>query len=346
MRADATHPRFHDSNERPGISMGNADFIICAPLYLTFKSNGVLALARLAQAIEKAGRSAYVCTYQFVDGRESILGIDYDTYEPKNDAERQIVDEVLRAVRTFDLKMLKDFSQRRIDECYVVYPEVMVNNALNARNVIRYFLNKDNPARPVNVGERDFILTHSKVMHPNPHHVSYFGDVNPLFHSNGTYPAEHRQMDITYIGKGALYGAPEVVPGTVLITREWPASKEQLAIMLRNCRFFYTADACSNLNVEALACGAIPAFMDNGPWRDEEIDGAEPGKFPRLYAGIEAGEDFYARFEEARAQYFENLRGYIDGWDAGAAEMIEKVDRHFAANAQPLAQAAALGATA
>ncbi|VWD35429.1 hypothetical protein [Burkholderia contaminans] len=326
--------------------MENADFIICAPLYMTFKSNGVLALARLAQAIEKAGRSAYMCTYEFVDGREVILGIDYDTYQPKNDAERQIVGEVLRAVRTFDLKLLKDFSQRRVDECYVVYPEVMVNNALNARNVIRYFLNKDNPGRRVNVGERDFILAHSRVMHPDPHHVCYFADVNPLFHNNSTYPAELRQMDIAYIGKGALYGAVDSVPETVLITREWPASKEQLAIMLRNCRFFYTADACSNLNVEALACGAIPAFMDNGPWTDEEIDGAEPGTFPRLYAGIEAGDDFYARFEEARAKYFENLRGYIDGWDAGVAEMIGKADRHFAGQTGPHADAPALGATA
>ena len=114
--------------------------------------------------------------------------------------------------RTFDLKLLKDFSQRRVDECYVVYPEVMVNNALNARNVIRYFLNKDNPGRRVNVGERDFILAHSRVMHPDPHHVCYFADVNPLFHNNGTYPAELRQMDIAYIGKGALYGAVDGVP--------------------------------------------------------------------------------------------------------------------------------------
>jgi hypothetical protein len=311
--------------------MNKPDFIICAPLHFIFMSNGVLALAKLARAIESAGRSAYVCAYQHQESREVMFKVDFDAWQPRNEVEVQFVETVRRAKKEFGFKMLTDWSQQRIDESYVVYPEAILNNPLNAKRVIRYFLSKDGvqSGRKVNVGPDDFILAHSRVIHPNPHHVSYFAEVNPLFHNEGTYPAEHRQLDITYIGKGGLYGVTQPIPGTIEITRTWPAKKEQLAMLLRNCRFFYTADACSAVNVEALACGAIPAFFHNGPWSNEEIDGFEPGVFPRLYEGIQAGDNFYAEFETARVGYLQRMREYLEDWDNNIAQMIEKADRHF-----------------
>jgi hypothetical protein len=311
--------------------MTKPDFIICAPLHFVFASNGVLALVKLARAIEKTGRSAYVCTYVHGNGQDTILAVDFDTYVCQNEQETQLVGTVRRATKEFGIQMLKDFSPQRIGECYVVYPEAIRYNPLNAKRVIRYFLNKDTffPAAKVQVGPDDFILAHSRVMHPDPHHVCYFAELNPLFNSEGSHPAQYRQMDLCYLGKGPTYGYTHIVPETVVITRTWPTTKEQLAILLRNCRFFYTADACSNLNVEALACGAIPAFLDYGPWKPEEIDSAEPGVFPRLYDGIAAGDNFYEEFEVARAGYLGRLGSYIDGWETSVAQMIEKVDAHF-----------------
>jgi hypothetical protein len=311
--------------------MNKPDFIICAPLHFIFLSNGVLALAKLARSIEKAGRSAYVCAYQHQDGQDVMFKLDFDAFQPRNDVEVRFVDTVRRAKKEFGFRMLTDWNPQRIDECFVVYPEAILGNPLNAKRVIRYFLNRDGIMnnRKVELGPHDFILAHSRVMHPNPQHVCYFADVNPLFHNEGTRPAEHRHLDITYIGKGALYGVTEPIPGTVEITRTWPATKEQLAMLLRNCRFFYTGDACSAVNVEALACGAIPAFFNNGPWTNEDIDNFEPGVFPRLYEGIQAGDNFYAEFETGRTRYLQRMRDYTEGWDASVAQMVEKVDRHF-----------------
>lgn len=312
--------------------MQKRDFIICAPLEMVFRSHGVMTLVQLARAIERTGRSALVCTYRFINGREAILNIDFDTYQPMNDIEKNFIEAINRARKELGIQMLRDFSPERIDECYVVYPEAMRYNALNAKRVVRYFLNKDShvPNARVNVGPDDFILSFTSAMHPNPHHISlYVGDDSSLFNSEGTYPATERKMDITYIGKGIEYGLSGVIPGTIEITRTWPTTKEQLAILLRNCRFFYTGDACSKLNVEALSCGAIPAFIHNGPWTDEEIDGGEFGLFPRLHAGIKDRDTFLKTFDVQRAEFLGRLRSYIDGWDDNISQLIEKVDAHF-----------------
>ncbi len=314
------------------IDMQKKDFIICAPLELVFLSHGAMTLVQLARAIERSGRSAFVCTYQFVNGREAILDIDFDSYQPANAAEKVFVDKVNRVRSEFGIRMLRNFTPERIDGCYVVYPEVMRFNALNAKRVVRYFLNKDThvPNTRVEVGPDDFVLSFSDAMHPDPHHVSlYVGDDSALFNNEGTYPATERKMDITYIGKGDQYGLSGVIPGTIEITRTWPTTKEQLAILLRNCRFFYTGDACTKLNLEALSCGAIPAFIHNGPWTDAEIDGGEFGVFPRLHAGTKERDTFLETFEVQRTEYLGRLRSYIDGWDANIARFIEKVDAHF-----------------
>ena len=296
-------------------------------------SNGILALVRLAQSIESAGRTAYVCAYVTDEkkGEDIILKTDLDTYAPQNELEKQFLAPIKWAQKTYGIKTLKNFSQEYINSCYVLYPETICGNPFDAPRIIRYFLNKDGNlnGRKVNIDPGDFILAHSKVMHPAPHHICYFASLNPVFHNEDTYPTQFRKLDITYIGKGELYGFKEMVDGTLLVTRDWPPEKDQLAMLLRNCRFFYTADACSNINVEALACGAIPIFIHNGPWTDEEIDGYESGPIPRISLGQRPSANVFAEFDAARVDYVQRLKNWIDAWEPSVAQMIEKVDRHF-----------------
>lgn len=313
-------------------NMKKRDFIICAPLHAVNNSHGILALVQLGLSIEKSGHSVYFCVNTMLNNQEVVVTVDFDTCVPQNDAEKKLVESIKRVRAQFGIKLLADFSAQRIDECYVVYPEIMLHNPLKAKRVVRYFLNKDGNLRNgerVNVGETDFILAHSKVMYPKVHHVCFFAILNPLFNDRDTHLAEHRKLDITYIGKGEHYGLSGTIPGTIAITRTWPETKEQLAILLRNCRFFYTGDACSAINAEALRCGAIPAFLDNGPWSDEEIDGAETGVFPRLFGGMKPSNNFFAEFEIDRGAYLERLQRLADGWDASVVEMVEKVNVHF-----------------
>jgi hypothetical protein len=321
--------------------MDQRDFIICAPILHASKSNGILALAELARSIEKTGRAAFICVYARVDNRDVLYRFDFESYVPQNEEQRRVLDNLLEITRDLGVKLLRNVSQEYIDECYVVYPETLdTPNPLNAKRVIRYFLNKDGvlTGNKVAAGPHDFILAHSRVTHPNPHHVCYFAHLNPVFNNTGTDAAKDRKIDLTYIGKGELYGVKDAVPGTVLVTRSWPDAKDQLAILLRNCRFFYSADACSNLNMEALACGAIPAFLDvdEAPWTDEEVDGFEQGPLPRLTSSTTFGENFYAEFEASREAFLARYRELVSGWEASVRELVEKVDRHFSKPHTPI----------
>lgn len=311
--------------------MTKRDFILCAPLQLINHSNGVLTIVQLARSIEKAGHRAYLCVNGRMGNRDIVQGVDFDTYVPRNEDEQSLVDSVRQAQKKFGFRLLKDFSPQRIDECYVVYPEVVVTNPLGAKRVIRYFLNKDGimTDQKVQASPNDFILAHSRTMHPEPHFVCYFAAVNPLFHGDDTYPAEQRKMDLLYLGKGADYGVKCQMTDAVTITRTWPDTKEQLAIMLRNTRFFYTADACSSTNLEALFCGAIPVFLYNGPWSDAEIDGFEPGAFPRVRVGMSRNDINLADFEVERKRYIDRTRSLEESWDGRVAQLVEKVATHF-----------------
>lgn len=308
-------------------------FLVCAPLHMTHSSNGILALIHLAKTLQKFGSTVHMCQ-TWGKNDESILALTPEVTTPGTTPEDwQLVERIYQTTAKFGLRMCNDFSREAIDSSYVVYPECMLGNPLGARNVIRYFLNRDgilkNGAK-VAVGSNDFLLTHSKVMEPNAHHVCHFQRSDPLFNRTNSLPPAQRTLDLNYTGKGALYGASGVVPNTVAITRTWPDTKEQLAILLRNCRFFYTADACSNINNEALSCGAIPVFMHNGPWTDAEIDAFDAGPMPRVHPGVPQPENFFETFEILRERYLEGLRQCELRWEPSVQEMMEKVDRHFA----------------
>jgi hypothetical protein len=312
--------------------MQTPDFLICAPLQAANMSNGILGLIHLAKTIEKLGRTATMCQV-LGENDEIICSENLNTYIPANDRLKRVVDCVRLTAQKFGVKLCSDFARKKIDASYVVYPENVLGNPLGAKNVVRYFLNRDgilkNGAR-VSLGTRDFILAHSTVMQPDAQHVCYFTPMNPLFNRDNTVLPQHRTLDLTYVGKGELYGFKGKIEKTVAITRTWPATKEELAIMLRNCRFFYTADACTNINKEALACGAIPVFIHNGPWTDAEIDAFEPGAMPRVRPSETLDEDGLVQFEIARAQYLQGLQACEQRWEPSVQEMIEKVDRHFA----------------
>jgi hypothetical protein len=313
--------------------MKQPDFIICAPFAMVNKSHGVRTLVELARAIERSGRRAFLCTLAFVGGQEAVFQVDFGSITPSNDDERQFVDSILQIERDFNVRFLKDFSPQYLAECYAIYPETMLApNALNAKRVIRYFLNKDGvlTGRKVCSGPNDFILAFSQTMHPSPHHICFYtGHDHETFHTDNTVPAGQRQFDVTYVGKGTLQGLSGVMTGSVEITRTWPETKEQLAILLRNCRFFYTGDACSKINVEALSCGAVPVFLDNGPWTDEEIDSGEFGTIPRLRPNTTIPPDFFAEFEVRRSEFMKRVEARISDWEPSVQQMIEKVDRHF-----------------
>lgn len=293
--------------------------VVCAPIDHAHYSNGILALVRMAQVVAQTGRPAALCATHCWPNENRLV----HPTDPQAEGVRA------RAAQ-LGVPLLAPLGPEQLDpDATVIYPETMSGNVLGAARVVRWLGNKPGRLKSDGLGESagDFIVSHSRVFGASGP-VLFFGEQHPAFHDAGTRPAADRMLDLTYIGKGFLYGLGGAVPGTMEVARNWPPTKEQLAALLRSCRFFYTADHWSNINTEALLCGAIPVFLPGGPWSDAEIDSCETGPLPRLRQGF-AHVDFSA-FEEERRAYVGRVRALAGQWPHSVLRVLDDADRHFA----------------
>jgi len=160
------------------------------------------------------------------------------------------------------------------DDTIVVYPEVVEGNPLKAKNVVRYFLNREGLAsgNRVNPSPDDFILAFNAMFHASPQAIVRYENLNPHVYL-GSRPTIDRRLDCTYMGKGVMYSDQcKVVEGTIEITRSAPADRQGLADLLRQTRFLYTFDVCSALNSEAIICGAVVVPLMFNPYKAEELE--------------------------------------------------------------------------
>lgn len=309
-------------------------FILCAPWQAMGHSNGILSLTHLAQALRARGRKVYFCATDAWPREDNVIRADLRIAKYE-DPTLQTYCNLMRKIQTlYSIDFVSDFSEEWINRNYVIYPETMLGNTLNAKYVIRYFGNKDGTLKgeKIKMHATDFVLSHSKVIYSGAHHVLFFAKVNPLFHCRDAQPASVRTLDLTYVGKGNLYGEVVNLDNTVGLGRTWPETKDQLATLLRSCRFFYTWDSWTQMNVEALYCGAIPVFLRKMPWTDAEIDGTELGVLPRLASDATLGPGFFEEFEFARKGFVERVERVMRNWEPGVDDFIYKVDRHFGAS--------------
>jgi hypothetical protein len=296
--------------------------IVTAPAFEP-RSAGITVLHTLCQALNQNGHEACLIFYQFMpEGYTRFFTTDdqghylpADTWIPKLPPCEDI--EALR---------------QRIDHSIVIYPEVIRGNPLNAKRVVRYVLNT--PSYPMYHETDDFIICYSKNFWPEARHSLMILIGEPIFNDKNTLPAEQRQMDCTYIGKGIKYGNCFKVPGSVQLERTWPADKESLAAILRNTRYFYTWDLVSQTNCDALYCGAIVVVMKWHPFSPSVFTSPELGEFP--YAEVSLT-DNHLLLRHAPHIYKDKRANYLARYDAVAntnvertGEVAQALQQHFA----------------
>jgi len=163
-----------------------------------------------------------------------------------------------------------------LNEGTIIYPDLIVGNPLNAKRTIRFVLNH-NPSTL----NGDFILGFSKQYSKYANFSLFKPFHHPSFHNSGTSHWTQRTLDLTYIGKGSDFVPCHRIPNTILVERNYPRDKEQLALLLRQCRFFYTWDNITATNLDAIMCGAIPIFLHNKQQLTlEQINQMEHGPMP------------------------------------------------------------------
>jgi len=299
-------------------------FIVLAPAFKTH-SAGIRVMHTLCNELNESGHTAYLMFYRF---RPDGAGID--TYIPDGDAEYcKLHTSIPRLPPCSDVGRFRDL----IDAAYVIYPEVVSGNPLNAKSVVRYVLNS--PAAngyPMREDKHDYIVAFSSLFWANPHFIATMVFEEPLFNDDNSRPAMERTMDCTYIGKGAQFGDCFRIQGSVLIERNWPADKQSLSIMLRNTRYFYTWDLNSQTNIDALLCGVIPVVVRWAPFTAAILE-TDFGPFPYAESALQSGVISVAHHDDA---FEKKRRDFIDSYMTAARgrlrtlrTMAADIERHF-----------------
>ena len=70
---------------------------------------------------------------------------------------------------------IKSSNEVDLQKDIVIYPEIISNNPANAKNVIRYFLNKPGNVigNKIDIQPRDFLLSYQKIFFPNANFSLY-----------------------------------------------------------------------------------------------------------------------------------------------------------------------------
>jgi hypothetical protein len=163
---------------------------------------------------------------------------------------------------------------------FVVYPDLIPDNPLNARRVVRYLLYKNHEYQAPSRNE--FVLSFSTSFHDQPDAYLFKTLLDPEFHTRGAKHWSERTLDLTYIGKGTSFGECHRIPDTLLVKRDWPEDKNQLGHLLRACRYFYSWDTISQTNVDAVVCGAMPVVLNRGAGDMHSLARSELGSLPEL----------------------------------------------------------------
>lgn len=257
--------------------------IFCVPFQHVRSSNGILSVVRFAQTLQVLGiRVFFLCVLSEYPSEELIFTSNLRARMGNSEYE-QLNTYIASTARRLGLNFTADPNPLIDEGAVVLYPERIINNPLSARRVIRYFGNKSgvlNGGQQVNLGEHDFILSHSKILYPGAHHYLYFAEIDHEFKESELPDFNDRKTSLTYIGKGYLYGEVQIIEGTIQVTREFPNNKKDLSNLLRNSRFLFTWDSWTNLIAEAIFCGVIPVRLRDSPFSKNELNDSEAAPIP------------------------------------------------------------------
>lgn len=233
------------------------------------------------------------------------------------------------------------YSNDPIQECeeiinngVVIYPEVIIGNPLNAVNVVRYVLYFDGAhmQRKMEYSDRDFIITYTKVYFEKYHDVLFYPITNSLFCETNSPKNSERNIDITYTDNRKEKSNVYILNNTIHINKQWPENKEQLAMILKSTRYFYTWTDMSSTNVDALLCGAIPILIEPDPNKVILLNNTETGSFPYYIAKVIDGRVFVWKdqdFDAKKEKFISSLFSYKDNWLGNVTSTFQKINKHF-----------------
>lgn len=192
-------------------------YVIYAPKYS--KSNGVRVLYKLAETLKAKGFMAYVFA------------------PPSDEIECDFISEITSEMR---------------ENYIVVYPEIVVGNPLQFKNVVRWVLYFSGKLG----GEEKYwdyenVFTFSEIYKSDCPVLSISTLDKKLFYADDTV----KDIDAYFVYKGGKWKEVPELEGLIEINADFPKTRNELANLLRRVKTLYTYDQYSLLLDEAKLCG-------------------------------------------------------------------------------------------
>lgn len=291
--------------------------IIAAPPY-DVKSDGIKVLHFLCHSLNTLGYSSKILlmntsdpTFQkFISGNEKLgLHAEYLTESVKSSEEVDLQNDI------------------------VIYPEIISNNPANARNVVRYFLNKPGNifGNMVNMDPRDFLLSYQKIFFPEANYSLYYPliDVTKVSSRDSILDLK-KNLQLTFIGKGKKYGACHRVEKTIGL--DWDKSYEEYEILLKNSQYLFSWDGMTGVLVDAVMHGCIPILMSTKPWSEDELKSQEieiPMMSLSEFTNHQNYGDNFLEFLNKRDTFISNIQTTQKLWPEKIHLLVQMMNQHF-----------------
>ena len=290
------------------------DFVIAAPPYSS-RSGGIMVLHELCTELNKLNYRAGIAF--ITEGSQQHQGFKFgysnapEFLDPQGTYHDFTSDKTTEEIGEF------------IRNACIIYPDIVKGNPLGGKTFATYVLGR--PTFPI---ESDFIIGFSKLYIDHPDYLLFKPFISDCMHARDTLHWSQRKLNLTYIGKGASYLECSIIPGSVLIERDWPKDKVQLAALLRNCKYFFSWDTVSATNTDAALCGAVPVLMHDLQIPRSEINFAEHGPFPNV--SYEPGlqdrlPSDLALVDAAILGIQKNLNGFLESWPERVSGLAETI---------------------
>ncbi|NBW25477.1 MAG: hypothetical protein EBR89_08645 [Betaproteobacteria bacterium] len=229
-------------------------FLIVSPRY-HHKSEGVVVLHQMARDLRALGYATLVIwlgsnnpkfdTF-FVDNNVRSSGLEYS-----------------------DL-ILNSFDEYDPESDIVIYPEIIPGNPLQAKRVVRYFLNREcygYKNNKINPGAHDFILAFHSEYVDRPDLILF----KPTFDLSKIENIEFgkKRLNTFYVGKAAIDIETLDIQGAINIGKI--NQKVEYERTLMTAKYVLTYDPLTSVIRDAILFGAIPVILNHRPWSAENI---------------------------------------------------------------------------
>lgn len=206
------------------------DYVIYTPKY--FVSNGIRVLFKLADELIERGYNVYLFS------------------EPSEGKDYKYINKLNRYLR---------------DNAVVVYPEIVLKNPLNAKNVVRYVLYYPG----VNGGDKyydknELVFTFNREYYEKADLLPISTMDTSLFYKDDTV----KDINCYFVNKGGKWKEIPEFKDFAEINMLYPSSRKELADLLRRTKTLYSYDRHTLLAEEAYACGCNVKYVTESGFED------------------------------------------------------------------------------